>query len=39
MFETKSTTIPVTKQMVKNAYKKVKENKGNNRRINSAIKL
>lgn len=28
MFETKSTTVPVTKQMVKNAYKKVKENKG-----------
>ena len=28
MFETKSTTVPITKQMVKNASKKVKENKG-----------
>lgn len=28
MFETKSTTVPITKQMVRNAYKKVKENKG-----------
>lgn len=28
LFETKSTTVPITKQMVKNAYKKVKENKG-----------
>lgn len=28
LFETKSTTVPITKQMVKNAYKKVKENQG-----------
>jgi len=28
MFETKSTTVPITKQMVKNAYRKVKSNQG-----------
>jgi hypothetical protein len=28
MFETKSTTVPITKQMVKAAYRKVKANKG-----------
>ena len=28
LFETKTTTVPITKQMVKNAYKKVKENQG-----------
>lgn len=28
MFETKSTTVPITKQMVKDAYLKVKANKG-----------
>jgi RNA-directed DNA polymerase len=28
MFETKSTTVPITKQMVKEAYRKVKANKG-----------
>jgi RNA-directed DNA polymerase len=28
MFETKSTTVPVTKQMVKEAYRKVKSNQG-----------
>lgn len=29
MFETKSTTVPITKQMVKDAYRKVKSNQGN----------
>jgi retron-type reverse transcriptase len=28
MFETKSTTVPITKQMVKEAYRKVKSNQG-----------
>ncbi len=28
MFETKSTTVPITKVMVKEAYRKVKSNKG-----------
>ena len=28
MFETKSTTVPITKQMVKDAYRKVKSNQG-----------
>lgn len=28
MFETKSTTVPITKEMVKEAYRKVKSNKG-----------
>jgi RNA-directed DNA polymerase len=28
LFETKSKTVPVTKQMVKQAYRKVKANKG-----------
>ncbi len=28
MFETKLTTVPITQQMVKNAYRKVKSNGG-----------
>jgi len=28
MFKTKSTTVPITKQMVKDAYRKVKSNRG-----------
>jgi 2-oxo-4-hydroxy-4-carboxy--5-ureidoimidazoline (OHCU) decarboxylase len=28
MFKTKSTTVPITKQMVKEAYRKVKSNQG-----------
>ena len=28
MFETKATTVPITKIMVKEAYRKVKANKG-----------
>jgi retron-type reverse transcriptase len=28
LFETKSTTVPITKQMVKEAYRKVKSNQG-----------
>ena len=28
MFRTKSTTVPITKQMVKEAYRKVKSNQG-----------
>jgi len=31
MFETKSPTIPVTKEMVKKAYRKVKANQGASR--------